>query len=165
MLVTRDDVLSVRKISKQADSSMMNQFIEEAEFMDLKPLLGELYFAVKNAPTEDKYIKLLEPQTWGDKNHYHYGLKNVLSIFSYARYVLRGSFINTGFGSVVKTHQDSKPTEFIHKKAMYKEERAIAFSYFQSVVSYIEDNITDYPEWNTCEKRKTIGFTIKKVTL
>ena len=43
-LITKSDIIEIRQISKSVTENVINNFIDEAQLLDLKPLLGEALY-------------------------------------------------------------------------------------------------------------------------
>lgn len=168
MLITKTDISNVRDISRGVRDEKINPFIEDAEILDLLPLLGEQFYHDLAANTTSQiYVDLLEPKeyTYDGKTYKHHGLKRVLSIFAYSRYIVHGSFTDTGFGFVQKANQDSQPVSETQKRNIYTQERQTAVAYFNEVALYINRNITNYPLWGSSHKSGTSSFRVSKITI
>jgi len=160
MLIDKTEVRNHREISRGVRDEKINPFIEDAENLDLKPLLGDkLYFALIAAPTDARFVDLLDPKTYtyNDNTYQHQGLKKVLSIFSFARYQIHGSFTDTGFGFVSKKTQDSEPVSETQKRNLYTKERQTAVAYFNEVALFLSRNSDIYPEWNSGSVSRALG--------
>lgn len=169
MLIAKTEIAKHRELSRGVRDDKINPFIEDAELLDLKPLLGSsLYFdLVKNATTQ-KYVDLLEPKEY-DVNGVTYkspGLNKVLSLLAYSRYVLFGSYTDTAFGFVEKTHQDSQQVSYDNKKTVYTKDKQTAMQYFKDVAFFLDQHKADYPYWRQgCDKKHTGGgFKISKIS-
>lgn len=168
MLIDKAEIYKYRQISKSVRDDKINPHIEDAEFLDLRPLLGELlYHDIVKTPTDPKYTKLLDPHTYTyeDNEYQHLGLKRVLSLYSYARYILMGTFTDTGFGFVQKKTQDSDSVAETSRRSIYKKDQDAAFKYFSEISLFLDRNSDDYHLWNSgCETNRG-GFKINKITI
>lgn len=168
MLVTKNDIANHREISRSVRDDKINPYIEDAELLDLKPLLGNaLYFDLVKNKTDQKYQELLEPKefTIDSETFKHVGLKKILSIFVDARYKLFGSFTDTGYGLREKNHQDSTAVSSDSKKELYKKNRQIAFQYFSDVKKFLDENSSTYPLWKKeCSKKIGSGIKFSKIS-
>lgn len=168
-LIDKTEIIKHRQISNSVRDDKINPFIEDAEFDDLKGLLGELlYNDIVDNPTDQQNIDLLDPFTYTyDSNQYkHKGLKKVLSIFSYARYIMFGSFTDTGFGFVEKNSQDSSNAELAQKKIVYKKEQQMAHKYFNEIKRFLDRNADTYTLWNAdCQTQGARSIRINKITI
>lgn len=174
MWVTKTEIAKHREISRGVRDDKMNPFISDAQYLDIKPLLGDrLYFALdsesKTDPKSDRFIDLMQGGIYEYKgNDYdNPGLEKVLSIFSYSRYVLLGSFTDTAFGFVQKSDQDSTPVGDAQKRNIHKMEQQSAMRYFAEVALFINRNIDKYPEWKhgkSCQKNTTGNLKISKIS-
>ena len=169
MLITKTDILTYRPISKSVRDALINPYIKDAERLDVRPLLGELlYRAIDKTPSNVEYIKILDPfeYTYGDYIYNHDGLKQVIALFAWSRYVYFGSNVDTGFGFVNKSTQDSEPVTIAGKKAVYLKERQTALEYWADIERYLDRNATTYPLWRSgaCNNGKISGIRISKIT-
>lgn len=168
MLIDKTDISNHREISKSVRDDKINPYIEDAEMLDLKPLLGNaLYFDLVKNSSDEKYVNLLEPKEFvvEDITYKHVGIKKVLSIFANARYVLFGSHTDTGFGLVQKSHQDSVHVSQSSKRDIYTKEQQTASQYFSDIAFYLNNNTETYTLWNQgCKNRFTGGFRISKIS-
>lgn len=168
MLIDKIEVSKHREISRNVRDDKINPFIEDAELLDLKPLLGDaIYFDLVKNKTEIKYAELLNGKEYlvNDITFSFVGLKKILSIFVDARYKLFGSYTDTAFGLVEKNHNDSSQVSQEGKKDIYTKNRQIAYQYFSDVKKFLDNNKTDYPLWkNSVNKKRSIGsFRISKI--
>lgn len=169
MLIDKTEIAKHRQISQSVRDDKINPFIEDAEFLDLKNLLGELlYNDITTNPNSANNVKLMDPLTYTyDGNEYrHQGLKKVLSIFAYARYVMFGSNTDTPFGVVNKRSQDSDNVGTDQLKIIYKKDQQVASQYYAEVRRYIERNVSDYPAYpESCQERSSGKIRINKITI
>lgn len=161
MLIDKTEISKHRELSRGVRDDKINPYIQDAEMLDLKPLLGsDLFYDMVENATDPKYVALLEPV-----DYKHTGLNKVLSLFAYARYVLFGSFTDTAFGFVQKSTQDSQPVGNEFKRNIHTKDRQAAMTYFSDVVRYIEENKSDYPLWGkNCGVRSVGNIKISKIT-
>ena len=168
MLITRIDIALYREIARGVREDKINPYIDDAEALDLKPLLGNslFYDLVKNAATQ-KYIDLLDAKEF-DVNgvtYKHVGLKKILAIFSDARYKLFGSMTDTSFALVEKNYEGSTPVSHTSKSSYYKLNQQIATQYFADVALFLDNNKDIYTLWKQgCETRPMGTFRISKIS-
>ena len=168
MLISRIDIALYREIARGVREDKINPYIDDAEALDLRPLLGNALFydLVKNA-TNQKYIDLLDPKEFdvNEVTYKHVGLKKILCIFADARYKLFGSITDTSFAVVEKTYNGSTPVSQATKTSYYKLNQQIATQYFADVALFLDNNKDDYPLWKQgCEARPMGTFRISKIT-
>jgi len=166
-LISKSDIIDVRQISKSVTEPVINNFIDEAQLLDLKPLVGEsLYQEIILNPAN--YQDLLNNVTYNYNGSEvtSCGLKRVLIHFAFARYVMNGNLIDTPFGMVEKQFQDGKNIERTSKKELYKYNQQIAFQYWNEVERYLNRNQDLYPKWKNgpCETRRNTSFRLNKIT-
>ena len=95
--ITQNDFEGIGIIATHCDNRKLNIAINRAILFDLKPLLCELFFDVNDNwdDVNGIWFDLIEPLEFegcSGKKKSHQGLKNVLSYYSYAKYV----FANDG---------------------------------------------------------------------
>jgi len=92
MLIDKLEILKHREISKNVRTTKINPFIEDSQFLDLKPLLGDAFYVdlIKNQ-TEVKYIELLDGKEYDydGKTYSFAGLKKILSIHLHIYLIIR----------------------------------------------------------------------------
>lgn len=161
MLINKTDIAAKRQISKSVSDAKINPFIEDAELLDLKPLLGELFYS-KIVQNPNDFADLLGPKdyTFNDFQLRSPGLKRVLIDFAYARYVMHGSQTDTPFGMVQKETQDSSPVSRTDKKENYKLHQQTAMQYWGEVVNYLNRHSDLYPLWgkSNCSTKRFFKF-------
>lgn len=166
-LINKNDILKVRQISKSIPEERINTFIDEAQILDLKPILGEaFYFDIITNP--DNYSDLLNGKVYqyGNNTVSSCGLKQVLIFFTYARYKMFGNEVDTPFGFTEKQFQDGKNPERSSKKENYKYNQQTAFQYWEEVQKYLNRNSNLYPLWKTenCITKRNNFFRINKIS-
>jgi len=138
-LITRSDIALYKQISQTVYDDVLNAVIIEAQIQDLAPLLGERLFNDLLINTVD-YNDLLDGGTYTYKGilYSNYGLKAVLSYYTYARYQMFGGVIDTPFSQIEKLEgAESRPTSETTKKALYQMNRDSAFNVWKSVENYL----------------------------
>lgn len=145
-LITRTDIAQYRQISKTPNDAKLNEMILDAQLLDLQPLLGEkLFTAVMAAP--ENYATLLNGGVYEHEgiSYTNYGVKMVLSYFTYARYMLFASVTDTPYSVVEKLNPESRPAEAATKKSMYQVNRDAARKIWESVHNWLtRTNNEDY---------------------
>lgn len=138
LLISRTDIAKYRQISKTPNNDKLNEMILDAQMLDLQPLLGEkLYNKLVAAPKN--YAELLDGGVYDYQgtSYTNYGLKMVLSYFTYARYMMFGSVTDTPFSTVEKLNNDSRPVEASTKKSIYQLNRDAAMQLWENVRNYL----------------------------
>lgn len=137
-LITRNNIARYRQISKTPNDDKLNEMILDAQLLDLAPLLGEKLFAALIASPENYDLLLNGGIYEHDGVSYScYGIKMVLSYFTYARYVMFSSLVSTPISVVEKLNLDSKPTDLDVRKSVYGINRDSAFKIWQNVENYL----------------------------
>jgi len=168
MLITKVEIAKYREVSRNVRTDKINPYIQEAELLDLKPLLGSaLYFDLVNNKEEAKYVSLLKGDSYLVNNvpYAFVGIEQILSIFADARYKLFGSFTDTAFGLVEKSNTDTTAVSLDSKKDIYKKNRQTAYLYFSDLKRFLDANKELYPLWKKTEKTRGLsGLKISKIS-
>lgn len=166
MLISKATILKYRQISKSVDETLINQSINDAELLDLKPLLGELLYNDLTTNILDvKYQELMNGKsyTYNGSTYIFKGIESVLANFAYARYIVFSSYVDTPFGLVTKNSQDSQAVSESNKRAMSKSAEQTAYSYFNAIRDFLNRNETTYPFWKGCTSER--AFKINKISV
>ena len=161
-LITRNDIAQYKQISKTPNDAKLNEMILDAQLLDIQPLLGEkLFNAVMASP--ESFTTLLDGGIYEKDgiSYTNYGLKMVLSYFTYARYMMFASVTDTPFSVVEKLNNDSRPAEATTKKTIYQLNRDAAYKVWESVHNWlIRTNNEDYKKnCGTGNTNQGIRFT------
>lgn len=167
LLIDKDDILKYREIARSVRDEKINPFIQDAELLDLRKMIGESLYRDLKVNFQDQKYELL----WKGGNYTHngetysfQGLEIVLCLLAYARYMMFGSVTDTPFGLVEKSFQDSTPVPAITKKTLYTENRRAAGEYFQDVKLFLNRKKGDYPvDRNICRGGNS-SFRISKIS-
>ena len=159
LLVNRTDIAEFRDISDTVYDKVLNMHILDAQFNDVQKLLGADFFndLIRNY-TSTAYQALLNAGTYtfSGTTYTMVGLKTVIVFYSYARYVRFGSNKDTPFGLVIKTSESTEQASASDKKAIYTENKSLAFNYWENVRNFLDRNFADYPLYeNSCLPQHT----------
>lgn len=165
LLVNRTDIAEFRQISTSVKDKLLNQFINDAQFVDVQKLLGRNFYndLIRNY-TDANYQTLLNrgDYTYQSTTYTNVGLKAVIVHYAYARYVMEGSQIDTAFGYVEKLNPDSQIVSDGSKKTKAKSNQQTAFNYWENVLDFLDRNSDDYDLWTSCVVQKG-NFRISKI--
>ena len=167
LLINRADIATYRQISETVYDNVLDQHILDAQFVDVQKLLGsDFYNDLVRNNTDTVYQTLLNG---GDYTHQgttytNVGLKAVLVHYSYARYVLFGSQIDTPFSYVEKLNDASEKVDLAAKKTTYKNMQNIAYNYWENVELFLDRSASaNYPLWRSgCYPTKNV-FRISRI--
>lgn len=164
-LINKEVIEQHRPISRNTSDKKINPFIDDAEHLDVKLLLGEpLFNAIEADPAS--FSELLQPHSYqyNNETYKHQGLEKVLSLFAYARYIQHGSQTDTGHGLVQKRNQDSEPVPQDQKKNMSVKDRQAAMAYFNEVALFMNRNASSFPLWKAEHVSKSPRLRISKIS-
>lgn len=170
-LIDKTTIKKYRQISNSLRDEKINPHIEDAELLDLRPLLGEEFYyeLVEKVEDEDDLYttKLLSPYTYtyDGKKYRHFGIERVLSLFAYARYKVDPT-TDTPFGTVEKRFNDGIAAPSTTLRDIYKRNQQEAAQYFNDIQLYLNRNNNLYPTWRSgcSSSRISGGFRISKIT-
>jgi len=163
-LITKDEIAQYKQISKTPNNDKINQIINEAQLLDVSVLLGNEFFN-KIIKDPSSYTDLLDggDYIYKDVTYTNYGLKMVIIYYTWARYVMFGSQIDTPFSMVEKLNGDkSQPVSEASKKSAYSTSRDEAFQLWENVRLYLIR--TDNPDYKKCKiPPNSRGFRMTKI--
>jgi hypothetical protein len=164
-LISRADIAQYKQISKTVYDDVLDSFIIQAQIQDIAPLLGEMLFNdIVNNPTN--YNDLLNggSYTVGANTYQNYGLRAVISHYTYARYIMFGSVTDTPFSLVEKLNETSRPASDSQKKSIWQLSRDDAFGYWRSVENYLIRMKIPLYNISNCNKQVAQGgFRLTKI--
>ena len=162
--IDRDDVANYKQIADTNFDNKLNDLVRQAQYQDVRPLLGERLFDDINNNL-GSYTDLLNggTYTYDGETYTNEGLKAVTVYYFYARYAMFGANIDTPFSMVNKLNNDkSTPLDYNQKKAIYSNERDMAFNIWRSVEKYLIR--TENPLFNSGCSKKQNNFRFSKIT-
>ena len=169
-LIDKSHIAARRQLSKSVkdgstQDKMINEYIEDAELEDIRPLLGEKFYN-KIAANPGDYADILNEKeyTYLGNTYKHRGLKAVHADFAYARYVEFGSEVDTPFGRVEKEFQNGRNVDLAAKSRKAKAVRQSAITLWAQIQIFIERNKTTYPEYCEYDTKLHGTFLLTKVT-
>lgn len=160
--IDRELILKYKQIAKTGFDDKINELIIEAQFLDLRPLLGQKLFDDINNNIEN-YTFLLDggTYTYEGQDYVNQGLKATTVYYFYSRYSYYGSQTDTPFGSVLKLNNgNSQPTSIEMKKANYKNNKDFAFNVWQSVEDYLIRTENELFNTGCNSKPKNLRFSV-----
>jgi hypothetical protein len=157
LIVTREDMAMYRPISKNIPQDRVEVFINEAQILDLMPILGHaLYYDFVNKfdqtgdPMYTAYQALLNGSTWisGGVTVQHYGLKPIVAYYALARLTKNNQINLTSYGVTSKVNPQSEPVQPLQLKDQINELNSVAVAYQDQVMKFLQENSTTYPLYN-----------------
>jgi hypothetical protein len=172
-LITITEIRAKRQVSNNVTDILIEPHIEDAEYVDLMPLLGNQFYQdiVTNpsSTVNGSYPNLLNGSTyqWNEKTYSHPGIKSVLIDFAVARYKLYGSNIDTPFGYVNKQSESSNQIQFDQRRAEYAALRKTAEFKWEQVRLFLS-RVDSYKLWEGTSEYPIDddrAFIVNKLTL
>jgi len=174
LIVTRERLSAYRPISKNIPQERVEVFINEAQILDLMPILGPaLYYDFVNKfdqtgdPMYAAYQALLNGSTWtsGGVTLQHYGLKPIVAYYALARLTKNNQINLTSYGVTSKVNPQSEPVQPLQLKDQINELNSVAVSYQDTVRHFLHENATSYPlfSYNTEEPLTRTSFRIIEI--
>lgn len=161
LLLTVNDIKAIRPIAKAVDDiARIEPYIEEAQQVELKKLLGnDFFFAIVEDPAN--YTDILDGKSYENSrgNTVSFkGIKTVLAYFSYARFLMNDQMKHTASGFVVKQNQFSEPASLAERTSKHQDCRSLALSYWEDCALFLNQFKTDYPLWSVGCGQKSSGI-------
>lgn len=165
-----------RPIGKKVDRTKLEAFITEAEQLHVKPIIGDALFLrilaeLEKESVEDKNILLLldggnyNSKDYGksDNNDIHcfMGLRESLSYYVYAKYVMSGDIESTRFGIGVKENEYSSHISDKSRSTLYNGIIEIAKGYLDECLTFCK--ISGLIRSEGRSRINIGGCTIKKI--
>lgn len=151
ILINADDIREYKPLSKNVDEAdRIDQYIREAQVMDLKPILGrKLYYDFIENYTDAKYLDLLNGAEYDEDGVtvQFEGVKPILVYYSFARILQYYGSNPTRFGLVKKLAENSEPLSTKEIQAMISQAKAGAISYQDELFRFLNENTDTYPLW------------------
>lgn len=163
LLITKAEISKYREVAPGVRDDKINPYIEDAQNVDLQEVLPELLFnSLSDTPEAHTLLMDGGPYDYEGVSYKHPGLKKVLALFAFSRYILSGSGTDTPFGFVEKTSQNSQGVSAEQKRNTYKADRNLAYKYFAQVRLFMER--TDYALFNQECKPSGSRFRFSKIS-
>ena len=174
LFISKLDFSAYRDISEHIDDDRINASILESQVSDLIPFIGEALYKVLQddftAPdtwTTPKYDELFDGATYKPQGKsydviYH-GIRPMLVYYTYARLLNTIQMNVSRSGPVTYMNGDiSDPAIQAQIKTKVIDARAMATRYMDEVVTFLETNKSDYPEWDN-PRQGTLAFKFIKL--
>lgn len=164
-LITYDDLSKLaRPCTTERETA--EAFISEAQRLDLKPRIGDaLYLALSQETPEPRLAFLLDGGEWKDRSGARLltGVRTALAYYTLARIVRDGNIQPTTYGAVVKDDQYSMDAEKAERQRQYRELFSQADTYMGEVLSYLDCNRDQFPEYTCRTTRRNNRMTIRVI--
>lgn len=157
LLINTDDIRDFRDISQNIDQKKVDNAISEAQVLDLRSFLGgPLYLDfiskvfVDSDPMSADYKTLLNGGVYSlDGNDVQFfGVKPMLTRFSYARLIRSLPKNVTRFGVVGKITDQSTPLANTDSANEINDARSSALVYQDDIKLFLNEESSTYPLWN-----------------
>lgn len=156
LLISYNDFAPYTDINSNIDKSKkLDPFIRQAQYFDLKEVLGDKMFYslvedFESSPSLPVYSNLMNGSTYqiSGTNYRNPGLIPVLCYFTYSRYVLSKQSNDTAYGLV---HKKNEFSELISEKELNRladNARSIAAGYMVDVLKFLNNINPSYPIWS-----------------
>lgn len=152
ILINADDIRAYKPLSLNVDETdRIDQYIREAQVMDLKPLLGrQLYYDFIENVADAKYQDLLNGLEYDDEDGVTVqfeGIKPILVYYSFARILQYYGSNPTRFGLVKKLAENSEPLSMKEIQAMISQAKGGAVAYHDELFRFLDENNETYEFW------------------
>lgn len=157
LIITIENIKEFRPIAESIPPARIIPYIQEAQQLDLKRLLGDpLYLDFMNRfdnSADGKYTayqQLLNgvDYTYGTLTLNHPGLIGYMVYMSLARFMVNNPINITKYGAVQKTTDHSDPVDPKTMAAAVAELRSNALALQVDIIKFLTTNGTTYPLYN-----------------
>jgi hypothetical protein len=149
-ILTATEIKNYKDIGNKIDENKINGIIEQAQLIDVKPLLGDrFYFDLMNNLSNPIYQPLLDGSsfTYFDITYSHDGIKALLSDYFMSRYALSINTNFSPFGATTKTPQDGEIADRNSLKDISTQQTQLAGARWEIIRLYLMANTSIFPEW------------------
>jgi hypothetical protein len=147
-LITLADIVAVEEITANAQPKKVNTAISDAQDLDVRPLIGkEFWIAIEANPVA--YPDLMGPKTYTHNGHDYQspGLKHVIALYAFSRYLSRNNQHSTPYGTMYKENPHSSVVSPQETAREVKMATSKAEAYWKDVEDYLDRNRSAYPLW------------------
>ena len=172
LLLSKEDFKPYRDISENVDLDRLDPWILEAQKQEMRAFLGpELYLAmIKDYPAggpfpAGRFLVLWEGVDVDEKYRF-YGLKPAIIYFAYARFLKNQKTVVTRFGVRNFDNDTSEQQADAATRTRQGEAQSMAVSMQADTEQFLNDNPTDYPEFNRAngaQNQKNIYHNVRRV--
>jgi len=165
LLINKNTLRKYVQIAHKRNDDIIEQAIRTAQTIDLPNLLCEEYYSQLITKPEE-FQELIQGGEYevDGVTYINHGLEIVLSYLAYANYKMHGSNVDTPFGTVVKTTDDSDPATKTSKQIAYTLNKQYAMTYLNNVRKFlIRTNYKGYNDICGSCKPNTVGFRISVI--
>lgn len=151
LLIVKADFEPYVQVSEYGNfDALMNTHILNAQLYDVRPSLGDAFYAdmVTNI-TDPNYTALLDGgnYTYSSKLYFFQGLKKAIVHYSYARYAMRGNVQDTGSGLVKKVNPNSEHLDIKEYTKEAEYHKNLAVGAMMDCALYLQRNASAFPEY------------------
>lgn len=153
LIIGFDDFNCIADVATHCDIDKLCHHITEAQEVHLSKKIGwELMEDIIANLSADNYKDLLCGSSFEycGKKEKHFGLKRVLVYYSYALYKYSGNYIDTAYGTVYKSVEDSVPVDDNILTKIRNEYFNLANEYWKNVEKYLCLNKDIFTSFDDC---------------
>ena len=169
ILLTLAEINQYRDLSLNLDTTRIDQSVRESQLDELNNFLGEelylLFIEDWDGSTfvTQKFIDLWEGVDYvnNSKSIRYYGLQPAISLYSYARMLDNLQLNATRSGAVTFIDDESEPTEQPQIATKVKSARGQALVYLARADKFLNENKSDYPQYQTKDTVVQQKFSLK----
>lgn len=158
-------------VSINIDDENINPVIVLAQQNDLEQFLGPFLYAdfIEDYDGDvfvtQKYIDLFKGKLYSyqSKNRYYRGLRQLLALYSTVRLIEHSDFYLTDTGMVQKITDESEAKEDYQVRSVMMKIKDDAIRLEADACKFLEENSTDYPDFNKVYSTDKTSYNFKKV--
>ena len=150
-LIVKQDITALARPCF-ADDDLVKRCVQEAEDLDIKPMIGDNLYMVLLNESSPRTDELMNGATYKccDNWYSFRGLKTALAYYAYGRIIRGGNGVSTRFGYVDKVEEYSDLASLKDRQQVAQESFSIADNYMRDVLRYLVHNREVFPEFRNC---------------
>jgi hypothetical protein len=152
-LVTLEDMRRVRPIVQNIQRfERFEPFVKKSQLLDIRPILGvRLFTELLTSSTETRFQNLLNGETYTDASGndvYFVGLKDIICLFSFGRFIEQHGINITETGAVEKNIQEATPVDYRRLDRVSRDATTEAKQYVEDLKMYLYYKRELFPLYN-----------------
>lgn len=165
-LITKSEIIAAKThLSTNIDQSVFDKSINDAQILDIRPILGEAFYldVVTNgliSPISTDYYNLLNGEDYvnecGDTVRF-YGLKVMIINFAFARIISNLNNFYTRGGNKYKTTNQSERIDTKDLRSWINTARSEAIAYQENLIDYLCEKESTFPIWKNSKGTERKG--------
>ena len=149
LLLFQSDFQNIADVAIHCDQRKLNQAIREAQDYDLEELFCDFWNVIVTNWDNEAYKTLIDGGVYeGCKGNRSFaGVKKILALYTYSRYIIINNFNDTPNGNVSKNNDFSIPKTIKELEFMADKYRSMGYKEYEKATAYLcknKDSFADF---------------------